>query len=243
MQANFAWEVGMFDQLVESRPRRERSAAEMMVSIVVHGVLITGTAIATSSVAEPPSTSARDTTLFVMRTPPLAALPVRQPHAAPIAEVQPQGFQTIVPPDRIPTDIPPVKLSERFDASRFRGRSIEGRVPEGVPQFPAPDSVLGGHRFTIDQVDDQAVYLGGAEPRYPGVLRLAGVEGRVTLEFVVGTDGRVEGSSIRVMATTNADFDAPSIEAVRGSRFRPARIGGRPVRQLVSQLVRFTIER
>lgn len=233
----------MFDQLVESRPRRERTAGGMLVSLVVHGVLITGAAIATSSVAEPPPTLARDTTLFVMRPPPVQVVPVRQPRITQLAAAQPQGFQAIVPPDRIPTDIPPVELSERFDASRFRGRSIEGRVPEGVPQFPAPDSVLGGHLLTVDQVDDQAIYLSGAEPRYPGVLRMAGVEGRVTLEFVVGANGRVEASSIRVMATTNADFDAASIEAVRGSRFRPAKIGGRPVRQLVRQVVRFTIER
>lgn len=233
----------MFDQLVESRPRRERTAGGMVVSVVVHGVLITGAAIATSSVAEPPSASARDTTLFVMRPPPLQVVQVQQSRITPLAVAQPQGFQVIDPPDRIPTDIPPVELSERFDASRFSGHRIDGGAPDGVPWSPAPDSVLSSHRFTIDQVDDQAIYLSGAEPRYPGVLRLAGVEGRVTLEFVVGADGRVEASSIRVMATTNADFDAASIAAVRGSRFRPAKIGGRPVRQLVRQVVRFTIER
>ncbi|MEO5825753.1 MAG: TonB family protein [Gemmatimonadales bacterium] len=233
----------MFDQLVESRPRRERTAGGMLVSVVVHGVLISGAAIATNSIAEPPAVIESESTLFVMRPPPLPALPVQQQRLTPIAHAQPQGFQAVEPPNRIPTDIPPVELSERFDASRFSGRRINGGPPDGVPGLPTPDSVLTGHGFTIDQVDDQAVYLGGAEPRYPGVLRMAGVEGRVTLEFVVGTDGRVEASTVKVMATTNTDFDAASTLAIRGSRFRPAKIGGRPVRQLVRQVVRFTIER
>ncbi len=155
----------MFDQLVESRPRRERTAGGMLVSVVVHGVMITGAAIATSSVAEPPSASARDTTLFVMRPPPLQVVQVQQSRITPLAVAQPQGFQVIDPPDRIPTDIPPVELSERFDASRFSGHRIDGGAPGGVPWSPAPDSVLSSRRFTIDQVDVPAVYLGGAAPR------------------------------------------------------------------------------
>jgi TonB family protein len=58
---------------------------------------------------------------------------------------------------------------------------------------------------------------------------------------VIGADGKVERSSVVVVNSTNKAFDEPAIEAIMACTNKPAKIRGSPVRQLVEQVVRFTI--
>lgn len=61
------------------------------------------------------------------------------------------------------------------------------------------------------------------------------------MQFVVDTAGRVEDDSWRVLETTHAAFTEAVREAILASRFRPARVRGRAVRQLVRLPVSFTL--
>lgn len=232
----------MFDDLIESKPKRVRTAREMLVAGVVHGALITGAVLVTEAAAEPALTEFRDTTSFVLKSATPTPPPDRLPELATASPV-PRGFQTVVPPRQIPISIPPIDLTDHFDASRYTARGTPDGSPDGVPSLPGQlDSVMGA-QFTVDQVDDPVTYLGGPEPLYPAVLKAAGVEASVTLEFVVDREGKVENGSIRVVGSTHVTFEAPSIDAVRQSRFTAAKIRGQKVRQLVRQVVRFTIRR
>jgi TonB family protein len=81
-----------------------------------------------------------------------------------------------------------------------------------------------------------------ADPLYPSSLKAAGVEGSVTIEFVIGTNGSADSSSVQIIA---ADFDAfgeSARDAVLQSRFRPGRSNGVPVRVRVRQMVRFLVK-
>ena len=233
----------MFEQLVESRPKRERTAGEMVVSVIVHGVLVLGATLATRGAAETLDRRNRDTTAFVMRPtepPPPPPVDHRVANALAVAP-RPQGFQVVSPPDHVPTTIPPVDLTERFNPKDFSGRGLAGGVDHGPQRVTGLDSIVTGDQFTIDQVDDQAVYVDGPGPKYPAVLKAAGVEGSVTLEFVVSAAGRVEAGTVVVTGSTNGGFEPAAIDAVKASRYRPAKIRGQAVRQLVRQVVRFTI--
>ncbi len=97
-------------------------------------------------------------------------------------------------------------------------------------------------KYTVDQVDDPVRYLSGPPPKYPDALKAAKVEGRVTLRYVVGIDGRVEATSLQVLNSTRKEFEEPALEAIRNSIFRPAKLKGTPVRQMVEQVVRFTLK-
>ena len=66
-------------------------------------------------------------------------------------------------------------------------------------------------------------------PRYPDLLRQAGVQGRVVLEAIVDTTGRVLAQSILVVSATNPGFVAAARQALLASLFRPARVGGKAV--------------
>jgi protein TonB len=99
-----------------------------------------------------------------------------------------------------------------------------------------------GAAITQAMADDPAEYLDGPTPVYPPALRQVGVSGVVTLRYVVGIDGRVEPATIAVVDSSNTSFNAAAIRAILDAHFRPARLHGKTVRQLVEQVVRFTLD-
>ncbi|MCH7775982.1 MAG: TonB family protein [Gemmatimonadetes bacterium] len=83
--------------------------------------------------------------------------------------------------------------------------------------------------------------LSGPFPRYPEMLRQAGIEGRVLLEFVIKQDGTVDSSSLNVLESTNRAFEGPARAVIEGSLYTPGEVDGGPVRVLVSQQIGFTL--
>ena len=81
--------------------------------------------------------------------------------------------------------------------------------------------------------EEHAEVLSGPLPIYPDLLRQAGVKGRVVLEAVVDTIGRVLAQSISVVSATNPGFVDPARQALQATLFRPATVGGKTVRMLV----------
>jgi TonB family protein len=81
---------------------------------------------------------------------------------------------------------------------------------------------------------------GGGQPRYPDALRVAGVNGEVLAQFIVGPDGRADVESFRVLKSSNDLFTQSVRKALPQMRFKPALVGGKPVRQLVQQPFTFT---
>ena len=79
------------------------------------------------------------------------------------------------------------------------------------------------------------------QPRYPEMLRSAGIGGQVLAEFVVGADGLVETGSFRVVQSDNEGFSEAVRSALPRMRFVPAEVGGVAVRQLVQQPFSFAI--
>jgi protein TonB len=82
---------------------------------------------------------------------------------------------------------------------------------------------------------------GTSMARYPDLMRTAGVEGEVLAEFVVGEDGAADVGSFKVLKSTHPSFTNAVREALPRTRFNPARVGGKAVRQLVQQPFTFSI--
>jgi TonB family protein len=89
--------------------------------------------------------------------------------------------------------------------------------------------------------EEHAEVLTAPLPPYPDLLRQAGVQGRVVLDAVVDTTGRVLSPSISVVSATNPGFVATARQALLATLFRPARIGGKAVRMLVRIPYEFAI--
>ena len=80
-------------------------------------------------------------------------------------------------------------------------------------------------------------------PKFPGTMLKRGIGGYVRARYVVDEHGRIEPSSVRMQRYSDPAFVQPAIDALLASRFTPARAGGCPVKMMVEQVVRFTIQR
>lgn len=91
-----------------------------------------------------------------------------------------------------------------------------------------------------NEVDEMAFTLGG-EPEivYPDSLWRERAQGNVTLEFVVNERGRLDWSTLKVVAESHPYFTRAVMEALAASRWEPARKDGRRVAQLVILPVEF----
>ncbi len=80
-------------------------------------------------------------------------------------------------------------------------------------------------------------------PRYPESLRSMGVEGAFVVQFVVDTTGAVVADKIQFPSSMHRLFAEAVRTALLHSRYLPAQIAGRMVRQMVVQEFRFTLIR
>ena len=237
----------MFDQLIVSNPQGNSfkdGLPSTFMSGLIHGLMIWGAVSATMSTAQEEDEVVGDTTMIFLteEEPEPEPEPDEPPPQQQVLTLDPppKGFQTLDAPIDIPTEIPPIDLTERFDPRDFSGVGVEGGVFSGVEGGTGP--VDFSQTFNEAAVDERPERISGPMPRYPEMLRQAGIEGVVLLEFVIDTAGRVEQETIKILQSTNRAFEGPARDVVRRSVFRPGRVRGQAVRVLVQQQIGFSIQ-
>jgi len=96
---------------------------------------------------------------------------------------------------------------------------------------------------SVGVVEELPVLLSFPAPRYPELLRQAGVEGRVTVGLVLDTLGRAEPASVRILSSTHRLFEPAAAQVVLGSTYSPGRLNGRAVRVRIQVPVAFELRR
>ncbi|HWO87755.1 MAG TPA: energy transducer TonB [Gemmatimonadales bacterium] len=236
----------MFENLIESKKRRNlrSTVGNSALSVMIHGVLIALAVYATLHAGEVTREEVRQVDVTV-QTQAQEQRPEEPPPPEQIATVNPppRGFQTLSIPTNIPVDIPPPSQNVRFDAADFSGVGVEGGIARGVEGGTGP--VVTDQPYLEAVVEERPETIANTciTPRYPEILRQAGIEGRVLLEFVIDTLGRAERGSIRVVNSTHNLFEAPARETVTTCRFRAGRIQGRAVRVRVQIPITFSLQR
>jgi protein TonB len=153
------------------------------------------------------------------------------PPAVATVVAPPAAFSTIAIPTDIPTVLPPPS-TVAFDPTRFTGIGVEAASPWSRDTATHP-TVRRESVYAIDVLEELPERIGGDEPRYPELLRKAGIGGQVRVEFVIDTAGRVENGSVRILASTHELFSAAARAAVSTWLFRPGRIAEAAVRSRV----------
>ena len=98
--------------------------------------------------------------------------------------------------------------------------------------------------YTSDGVDRVVMPLANNPvPVYPRSMAAAGIETNFVVVFVVDSTGRVDNQTLEFPATAQPVFADAVRRALGRSRYRPAEMGGRRVRQLVQQEFVFRLEK
>lgn len=87
-----------------------------------------------------------------------------------------------------------------------------------------------------------AIAPGSLAPRYPEILKSAGVGGVTIVQVVVDTTGLAIPSTLKVIRSGHALFTQSVQNALPGMRFLPARVGARNVKQLAQVVISFEVQ-
>jgi TonB family protein len=224
----------VFDNLIESKRRKSgrRAFGVGAVSLIVHTVVIAGAVYATLNAGQSDNSVKVDTAMVFVDQPKQEKPPEQQPVQL---DVPLKGFQTVVAPDVIPTNIPPVNLQEHFDPKDYSGSGVEGGLASGMVP-------TGNEVFMEAIVEEKPTVLSGPIPVYPELLKQAQIQGRVLVQAIVDTLGRAEPNSVKVLQSPNPGFDQSAKTYVLKALFRPARVHGRAVRVLIQIPIDFRLK-
>jgi protein TonB len=196
--------------------------SDSLLSLAVHAAIVAAALRGTATARPKPSPAIGSDTIWALPygTPDQTDTPLPVPGPAPLYDI------------RLPT-MPPISL------------------PTGASPTPGVDVLRSLHDATIQASgngiswspfdENYPEVLAAPIPAYPERLRQAGVEGRVVLEAVVDSSGRVDETSIRVVLASHPGFVRPARDALIGTLFRPARVGGRPVAALIHLPIEFRL--
>ena len=237
----------MFNQLLESKPKKERSLGGTVTSVVLHAVLIAGAVYGTLHAKEEMEKPKQEEVKFVevetkKEPPPPEPEKAPPPPDVTVAPPPPKGFQVLTAPVNVPDVIPDIDLTKAVtDEADFSGKGVAGGVARGVEGGTGP--VQTDQPYFEFQVEKPVVSAGGCSPRYPDILRSANVEGEVLAQFVVDSEGKVEPHTFKVLKTSHELFTAAVRSCLPSMKFLAAEVGGRKVKQLVQQPFQFALQK
>ena len=170
------------------------------------------------------------------KAPPAVALstPVKVPVSIPSIDVKTPVIGDIVAPPA-PDRIAGAGSSRRTTTES--GGEVEASSGGGL------NSGSAARAYSENEVERTVQVPRAPVPRYPDALKSANVEGAVLIQFIVGTNGRVEPGSIKVISSPNRQFSDAVRDALLNAKYRPAQAGGHTVRQLVEQSFSFRLEK
>jgi len=233
----------MFNQLLESKAKKQKMAGGTVFSIVLHTVLISAAVYATARAGAKDEKAKAEKIQFVemKKEPPKVPDKPPPPKEVVVKPPPPKGFQVLRAPVKIDIKIPEIDLTKAItNESDFSGKGVKGGTGNGV---------VGGIANTNQtyfefQVEKPAEMLAESpKPKYPSVLESSGIPGEVQAQFVVSSSGKADLDSFKVLKSTNDLFTQAVKNVLPRMKFSPAMIGGKPVNQLVQQSFQFAVPR
>jgi protein TonB len=207
-------------------------------SLALHAGLIALAVWWTQLPPRPQGSSHVEPTVVFWPAPRHTVPPPAPDHPAGPLSPAPLVTPTLVSPALPPIETPPTPAWPVTPVDPLPG--VPGPAVSVVPGPPSPSPVAP---MDVRTVEEPPVLLSHPTPGYPDLLRSAGIQGRVVVEAVLDTLGRVERGSLRIVSSTHALFIPEASALVLGSRYRPARFGGMAVRVRIQVPVGFALRR
>src|SRR6266566_6705210 len=197
----------MFNQLLESKAKKQKMAGGTMFSVVLHTVLIGGAVYATARAGSKDEKAKAEKIQFVemKKEPPKVPDKPPPPKEVVVKPPPPKGFQVLRAPVKIDIKIPEIDLSKAVtNEADFSGKGVKGGTGTGVVGGTGP---VTNQTYFEFQVEKPAEMLSDSpKPKYPSVLESSGIAGEVQAQFVVSSSGKADMDSFKVLKSTNELF-------------------------------------
>ena len=234
----------MLGVLLESKAVHQRRDGGAAMSIATHLAIVGLVAVVT---AKTPAQRDKEPTVIYRIPAPV----IRQPTAPrPVAPSSPHTSGWTSAPvlpviTTIPPTLPPIEFGAPSDPTPTEVMFGDGRP--GVGRLggidPGDGDRNGGGSADWSGTETMMRLVVSAKPRYPERLRVAGVNGRVRIRFVVDTTGRVEPTSVQIVESTHELFTNAVREILPVLRFKPSEANGKRVKSLAEMPFEFQITR
>src|SRR3982751_984131 len=137
----------MFNNLIESKPKKQRTTGGLVFSAVMHAILGTlavyGTLQAKSELEKPKQEKVEFVEMKKKEEPPPPKEVPPPPKDVVMAPPPPKGFQVLAAPIKVPDVLPDIDLSKKVtDEADFSGKGVAGGTSKGV---------VGGTPVNTDQ--------------------------------------------------------------------------------------------
>ena len=169
--------------------------------------------------------------------------PIEQQEIIQMEEIiQTKQIETPPPPPRppVPVEVPNDEIFE----DDIVELDLEFDLGDEIALPPPPPPKEEEEQFFI-VVENMPQLIGGlgklqSQVTYPEMARRAGIEGRVTIQFIVNERGQVENP--RVIRGIGGGCDEEALAAVSKARFTPGLQRGRPVKVQYSLPIVFRLQ-
>jgi protein TonB len=141
------------------------------------------------------------------------------------AEVRPPEIAPPMQPDR-PEPVRPDSFVQKIQPD-WPDHVVKTAQMHIVPEVRNPGAVGRVKVFDVSMLDQTPVPRFQARPQYPFEMRRNGTTGEVVVDFIVDTQGQVQGAY--ALRSTHREFESAAVQAVSKWRFRPGRKDGRDV--------------
>lgn len=236
----------MLRTLLESKAPTTRRTGGTLVSVGIHTAAIALAVTATARATIHRDPVEKPTVITVLPPPPPNAehrTHVERPPSRQHCCVEiPYPVTVVIPPVSTPDHLPPIDFGKRASPDDFcvdcarRGLLDDSKGAAALSSPGDPYTVTTVEKAAMPRPDNPA-------PVYPPALRAVQIEGSVIARFIVDTTGRAEPASIAIVQATQEQFGDAVRQSLLRSRYLPAMIGERKVRQLVEQRFAFSLVR
>ncbi len=149
------------------------------------------------------------------------------------------------PKPPVPVEVPDDEILENDELDLDASLDIDEPLADLPPPPPPKEDEPEPEPEIFVVVEDPPELIGGIKElhkkiTYPPIAKKAGVEGRVTVQFVVDEQGNVRDAV--VLKGIGAGCDEEALKAVMASKFKPGRQRGKPVKVKMSLPVTFKLK-
>ena len=146
-----------------------------------------------------------------------------------------QQFETPPPPSR-----PSIPI-ESEDEDLADDLTIEETDLDNFDAWDAPPPPPSGPQFKFIPYDDPPRPITPIKPVYPDIAQEAGIEGQVLVQCFIDEKGKVK-ETIVVKGIPNTGLNESAVQALRKTRFRPAKQRERPVGVWITIPINFKLQ-